>query len=94
MTPEQVLEAVDLPSDWLKKLAETHLSEEEKAAIEALGGFEKLMETLKERLKEQRGGIRAARNGSGRPGPRPSAPGATTRKASGSGRTKAATAAP
>ena len=52
---EQVLEAVDLPGDWLRKLAEKHLSDEEKAEIEALGGFDKLMETLKERLKEQQG---------------------------------------
>ena len=52
---EQVLEAVDLPGDWLRKMAEKHLSEEEKAEIEALGGFDKLMETLKERLKEQQG---------------------------------------
>ena len=52
---EAVLEAVDIPADWLKKMAERHLTEEEKAEIEALGGFEKLMETLKERLKEQQG---------------------------------------
>ena len=44
---EQVLEAVDLPEDWLRKMAEKHLTEEEKAEIEALGGFDKLMETLK-----------------------------------------------
>ena len=50
-----VLNAVDIPGDWLEKLAEKHLSEEEKAEIDALGGFEKLMETLKERLKEQEG---------------------------------------
>jgi uncharacterized protein with von Willebrand factor type A (vWA) domain len=48
-----VLNAVDIPGDWLEKLAEKHLSDEEKAEIEALGGFDKLMETLKERLKEQ-----------------------------------------
>jgi uncharacterized protein with von Willebrand factor type A (vWA) domain len=52
---DQVLEAVDLPSDWLAKLAEKHLTEEEKAAVEALGGFDKLMETLRQRLKEQQG---------------------------------------
>ncbi len=51
----EVLEAVDIPADWLAKMAEKHLSDEEKAEIEALGGFEKLMETLKERLKEQEG---------------------------------------
>ncbi|MEL6595827.1 MAG: VWA domain-containing protein [Pseudomonadota bacterium] len=52
---EQVMEAVDIPAEWLKKMAEKHLSEEEKAEIDALGGFDKLMETLKERLKEQQG---------------------------------------
>jgi len=52
---EDVLEAVDLPGDWLRKMAEKHLSAEEKAEIEALGGFDKLMETLKQRLKEQQG---------------------------------------
>jgi uncharacterized protein with von Willebrand factor type A (vWA) domain len=50
---EQVMEAVDIPADWLEKMAEKHLSEEEKAEIEAMGGFEKLMETLKKRLEEQ-----------------------------------------
>ena len=53
ITDEQVLNAVDIPADWLKKMAEKHLSEAEKAEIDALGGFEKLMETLRERLKEQ-----------------------------------------
>lgn len=43
----------DLPEDWLRKLAERHLSDEEKKLIESLGGFEKLMETLQQRLKEQ-----------------------------------------
>ena len=52
---EAVMEAVNLPEDWLRKMAEKHLSEEEMAEIEALGGFDKLMETLKERLKEQEG---------------------------------------
>ena len=52
---DEVLDAIDLPEDWLRKMAEKHLSEEEKAEIEALGGFEKLMETLKQRLEEQKG---------------------------------------
>ena len=52
---EAVVEALDLPEDWLRKLAEKHLTEEEKAEIAALGGFDKLMETLRERLKEQQG---------------------------------------
>jgi len=50
---DDVLNAVDIPADWLEKMAEKHLSAEEMAEIEALGGFDKLMETLKERLKEQ-----------------------------------------
>jgi uncharacterized protein len=44
-----------LPEEWLRKLAEKHLSAEEMAQIEALGGFEKLMETLAQRLAEQKG---------------------------------------
>ena len=51
---DQVIEAVDLPADWLTQMAEKHLSKEEMDEIKALGGFEKLMETLKERLKEQK----------------------------------------
>ncbi len=50
---DDVLNAVDIPADWLEKMAEKHLSAEEMAEIQALGGFDKLMETLKERLKEQ-----------------------------------------
>ena len=52
---DEVLNAVDVPADWLEKLAEKHLSDAEKAEIEALGGFDKLMETLKKRLEEQKG---------------------------------------
>ena len=46
---------VDLPDEWLKKLAEKYLTEEEKAEIQALGGWDKLMETLRQRLEEQQG---------------------------------------
>ncbi|WP_169568486.1 vWA domain-containing protein [Sneathiella limimaris] len=46
-------QTVEIPEEWLKKLAELTLTEEEKAEVEALGGWEKLMETLQERLKEQ-----------------------------------------
>jgi uncharacterized protein with von Willebrand factor type A (vWA) domain len=51
--PEGEIE-VDIPEEWLRKLAELHLTKEEMAEIEALGGWEKLMETLKERLEEQK----------------------------------------
>ncbi|MDI6623928.1 MAG: VWA domain-containing protein [Brevundimonas sp.] len=47
--------ALDVPEDWLKLLNEKYLTDEEKAQIEALGGFDKLMETLKQRLEEQKG---------------------------------------
>ncbi len=50
-----VMDAVDIPQDWLEKMAEKHLSAQEKAEIDALGGFDKLMETLKKRLEEQKG---------------------------------------
>jgi uncharacterized protein len=54
---ESTAEAVnqEIPEEWLKKLAELFLTEEEKAKIESLGGWEKLMETLKKRFEEQKG---------------------------------------
>ncbi|MFT5639206.1 MAG: hypothetical protein ACI861_002035 [Paracoccaceae bacterium] len=55
LSVQDVINAVDLPEEWLRKMAEKQLSAEEMADIEALGGFDKLMETLKERLKEQEG---------------------------------------
>src|SRR5207245_11711888 len=45
----------DVPLEWLLKQAELNLSPEEKAMIEAMGGWDKLMETLKQRLEEQKG---------------------------------------
>jgi uncharacterized protein len=45
----------ELPEEWLRKLAERHLTEEEKKLVEALGGWEKLMEMLRQRLAEQKG---------------------------------------
>ena len=44
-----------IPEEWLRKLAEKYLTGEEKAQIQSLGGWEKLMETLAERLREQEG---------------------------------------
>ena len=55
ITPADVLNAVDLPDDWLRKMAEKHLSAEERAEIEALGGFDELIEALKKRLQDQQG---------------------------------------
>ena len=45
----------EIPEEWLRKMAELHLTEEEMKKIQALGGFDKLMETLKQRLAEQKG---------------------------------------
>jgi uncharacterized protein with von Willebrand factor type A (vWA) domain len=47
--------SAEIPAEWLQALTEKFLSDEEKAQIEALGGWDKLMETLKERLEEQEG---------------------------------------
>lgn len=47
------LDLSQIPEDWLRKQLEKSLTDEEKAQIETLGGFDKLMETLAERLKEQ-----------------------------------------
>lgn len=43
----------DIPEDWLRREIEKNLSDQERAAIEKLGGLDALMETLKKRLEEQ-----------------------------------------
>ena len=45
----------EIPADWLRKALERDFTEEEKAQIEALGGWEQIMKTLEERLREQQG---------------------------------------
>ena len=45
----------DIPEEWLRAVAEKYLTPEEMAKIDALGSWEKLMETLRERLEEQEG---------------------------------------
>ncbi|MEO1724898.1 MAG: VWA domain-containing protein [Pseudomonadota bacterium] len=47
------VETRGLPEEWLRKLAEKHLTDEEKALVESLGGFDKLMQALAERLRNQ-----------------------------------------
>ncbi len=47
-------QSAEIPDEWLRKLAERFMSEEEKAQIESLGGWEKLMDTLRKRLEEQK----------------------------------------
>ncbi len=52
---EAGIDVAELPDEWLRRLAEKHLTDEEKALVESLGGFDKLMETLRKRLEEQQG---------------------------------------
>ena len=53
VVPEELVG--NIPEEWLKKLVDRYFSEDEKAVIAALGGVEKLLETLKERMAEQQG---------------------------------------
>ena len=48
------VEPREIPSEWLRKMAEKYLTPEERAKVESLGGWDKLMETLKQRLEEQK----------------------------------------
>ena len=50
---EDLLNKVDIPKEWVKKLSEKLLTPEEMEEIKSLGGFDKLMETLKKRLSDQ-----------------------------------------
>ena len=43
----------EIPEEWLKAIAEKFLTPEEMAAIESLGSWDEIMETLKQRLAEQ-----------------------------------------
>ena len=52
---ESIADALAIPEDWLRAMAEKLLTDEEKAQIEAMGGLEKLLETLRQRLAEQKG---------------------------------------
>ncbi len=51
---EDVLKKLDLPKKWIEKLVERHFSENEIKKLKSFGSFEKLMEILKKRLKEQK----------------------------------------
>lgn len=49
----EALEAA-IPEEWLRRISELHLSDEDKARIAELGGWEKIMEELQKRLAEQK----------------------------------------
>jgi uncharacterized protein len=53
-TMGDALERAEIPEEWLRRLAERYLTDEEKRQIEAMG-WDKLLVTLKDRLKEQKG---------------------------------------
>jgi uncharacterized protein with von Willebrand factor type A (vWA) domain len=48
-------EAVPIPEEWLRKVAELYLTPEQMAEIKSLGSWDEIMETLKQRLAEQQG---------------------------------------
>ena len=48
-----ILSFLNLPKEWLEKLFERNFSRKEIIKIKSLGSFEKLIETLRKRLKEQ-----------------------------------------
>ena len=45
----------EIPEEWLRAITSLYLTDEEKAKLEAIGGWEKIMEELKKRLAEQKG---------------------------------------
>ena len=49
---EELLSSI--PDEWIQDALQKNLTEEEKAKIESLGGWDKLLDTLKERLEEQK----------------------------------------
>ena len=53
VTLDDIIDPRALPEDWLRRMAEKHLTPEEMAEVEAAGGFDALMEKLRERLAEQ-----------------------------------------
>ncbi len=90
VTVGEAVEPQGIPEEWLRKLAEKYLTEEERAQLQALG-WDKLFETLKQRLAEQKERHQGGSKWIGTGGTSPSAPTATTRKASASARTATAT---
>ena len=64
----------DIPAEWLKKLSDQFLTNEEKAQIEAMGGFEALMEELAKRMKDAKEGKGEGDEGKGGMGPKGDSP--------------------
>ena len=64
----------DIPAEWLKKLSDQFLTDEEKAQIEAMSGFEALMEELAKRMKDAKEGKGEGDEGKGGMGPKGDSP--------------------
>ena len=50
---DDILDKVDVPKEWLQKMLDRHFTKKEMEEIKSLGGFEELMKTLEQRLREQ-----------------------------------------
>ena len=64
-------QAVDIPEDWLKAVAEKFLSPDEMEAIKSLGSWDEIMETLKKRLELQEKRLEGGNNWIGTVGTSP-----------------------
>ena len=51
---EDVMSSMDIPDDWIKQMFNRYFTEDEINRIKSQGGFEKLLKTLKQRLKDQK----------------------------------------
>ena len=60
---EDVMSSVDIPDDWIKQMFNRYFTEDEINRIKSQGGIEKLLKTLKQRLKEQKKDIKEEING-------------------------------
>ena len=51
---EDVMSSMDIPDDWIKQMFNRYFTEDEINRIKSQGGIEKLLKTLKQRLKDQK----------------------------------------
>ena len=51
---EDVMSSMDIPDDWIKKMFNRYFTEDEINRIKSQGGIEKLLKTLKQRLRDQK----------------------------------------
>ena len=50
---DDILDNLNVPKEWLQKMLDRHFTKKEMEEIKSLGGFEELMKTLEQRLREQ-----------------------------------------